>query len=98
MGTQGQAMVLPAGSVPKVILSGPELFIAIVSIIEGEGVIVCYPDGFTRHHQVGTVIDLLAKVEGQLRARYNLTSFKFESIPADLVPGETIKIGEINYA
>lgn len=91
-------MILPEGSVPKIILSGPELFVAITGVIEGEGVVVAYPDGFIRHHQVKTVVELLAKVDGQLRSRYNLTSFAFKSIPADLLQGETIQIGEINYA
>lgn len=96
--SQGSGIVLPEDSVPKVKLSGAELFVAIIGVIPDEGVIVAYPDGFVRHHQVKTVIDLLSKVEGQLRGRYNLASFAFKSIPTDLLIGETIQIGDINYA
>lgn len=96
---QGSGMVLPEGAIEKIKLDGDTLHIAIIGLIPDENtVIVAYPDGYTRHHQAKTVIALLQKIEGQLRGRYNLTSFAFTSIPESLSTGTTITLGDINYA
>jgi len=95
----GRAIVMPEGSVAKVVLSGDTLHVKLLgySIADGWNAVVEYPDGFTRHHQVSTVVGLLDKIAGQLKTRYNLTSFKFMEIPSALMPS-TITIGEIKYA
>ncbi len=97
--SQGRGLILPPGSVPKVRLSGEMLHVKLLSysVADGWNAVVAYPDGYLRHHQVYTVVQLLDKIAGQLKTRYNLTDFKFMEIPAALEPS-TIKIGEITYA
>lgn len=57
---------------------------------------VVYPDGYLRHHQVKDIFDLLTKVSGQLKGRYNLASFDFVSHPTDLSV-QDITVGGITY-
>ena len=92
----GTGLVLPPGSVPAVALSGEEHEIKILSY-HGWEAWVQYPDGFTKHHQVFTVNDLLDKIAGQLKTRYNILSFEFKAIPQALEQG-LVKIGGIKYA
>jgi len=94
--TQGRAMVLPPGSVKRIVLSGDPLEIKLLGYRDWEAVVV-YPDGNTRHHQASTVNDLLDKITGQLKTRYNIENFSFKEVPQALEPS-TIKIGEISYA
>lgn len=60
-------------------------------------VVTEYPDGHVRHHQVRDVPDLLAKISGQLKNRYNLKSFDFQKFPAELKDGEAVTVGGITY-
>jgi hypothetical protein len=60
-------------------------------------VITEYPDGYQRHHQVKDIHDLLAKISGQLKGRYNLESFEFTQLPSSLAAGQTITVGDIAY-
>lgn len=95
----GSALVLPAGSVPKVILSGDTLDIQLkfYSAKDSWTACVVYPDGHQKHHMVFDVIGLLDQITGQLKTRYNILSFEFKSVPQALQPS-TITIGEIKYA
>ena len=95
----GSALVLPEGTIPKIVLSGDVLNVELLghSIKDGWNAVVKYPDGKILHHQVSDVIGLLDKITGQLKTRYNLTDFKFTAIPQALEPS-TITIGEIKYA
>jgi hypothetical protein len=97
MQQSGTGLVLPAGTVPPVKLSGDELTVKIISTQDFEA-LVEYPDGYRRFHQAGDIITLLAKITGQLKGRYNLTSFEFKDFPQGLTPDATIKIGGITYA
>lgn len=97
MKTEGHAMILPPGSMPRIVLSGDVQTIKIVGY-SGWEAWVEYPDGYRRHHQAFEVIGLLAKIDGQLRMRYNIDEFSFKAIPQALSVGETITIGEIKYA
>lgn len=95
----GRAIVMPEGSVPKVILSGDTLHVKLLSYSIPDSWTACvqYPDGYQRQHQVANVIDLLDKIAGQLKTRYNIQSFHFLAVPQALEPS-TITIGEIKYA
>jgi hypothetical protein len=97
MQQRGTGLVLPAGTVPPVNLSGDELTVKIISTQDFEA-LVEYPDGYRRFHQANDIITLLARISGQLKSRYNLTSFEFKDIPQGLTPDATIKIGGITYA
>lgn len=57
-------------------------------------VIVQYPDGYHRHHEVKDVDGLLGQVAQQLKGRYNLKSFTFTKVPKELKDGEEIVTGE----
>lgn len=95
----GRAIVMPEGSVPKVILSGDTLHVKLLSHSVQDSWTACvqYPDGYLRQHQVSNVIELLDKIAGQLKTRYNIQSFHFIAVPQALEPS-TITIGEIKYA
>ncbi len=97
---QGGALVLPAGSVPKVILSGDEHDIKLLSYRVEDDWTACvqYPDGYVRQHRVFNLTELLDKISGQLKMRYNVTSFEFKAIPQGLGDRLVIRIGGIKYA
>lgn len=97
MANEGRGLVLPPGSVPRIKLEGETLEVKILGYGQWEAWVE-YPDGNRRHHQVSDVVSLLQKVEGQLRARYNIDAFSFLKIPQSISTGETITIGEIKYA
>ncbi len=92
-----KGFVLPAGTFPRIKLSGDQLTIEIVSTPAWE-VIVRYPDGYQRHHQASSVLQLLEKIDGQLRKRYNLEGYSVLRTPQSISTGETLVIGEIKYA
>ncbi len=95
--SEGKGLILPPGFQNRIALSGDELKIEILSFDpEDRNVIVRYPDGYERHHQCDTIIKLMDKVSGQLRARYNVESFEIKAIPASL--SGTIILGGIKYA
>ncbi len=96
MQSHGSGIVLPPGSVKRVVLSGEELQIKIIGHHHHE-YLVEYPDGYRRFHQAHDMIALLAKISGQLKSRYNLNAFEFKDVPQGL-PSETINIGGIKYA
>lgn len=97
---RGRAIVLPEGSVPKVILSGDDLDVKILSYSTDNDWTACvqYPDGYVRQHRVFNLTELLDKVAGQMKTRYNILSFEFKAIPQGLENGSTIKLGGIKYA
>jgi hypothetical protein len=95
--TDGGAIVLPAGSVPRIVLTGEVQRLKVLAYQDFEA-FVEYPDGHRRFHQCGSVTDLLGKIAGQLKLRYNIQEFSFQAIPQGLTSGETIVIGEIKYA
>ncbi len=97
MAKQGTGLVLPPGSVPRIKLEGETLELKILGYGQWEAWVE-YPDGHRHHHQVHTVIDLLAKIDGRLRLRYNIDAFSFLKIPQSISTGETITIGDIKYA
>lgn len=92
----GKAIVLPAGTIPRIELSGENLSVEIIGY-DGFEVLVKYPDGYQRFHQSHDIINLLDKISGQLRLRYNLDAFDFISVPQRLEIS-TVKIGGIKYA
>jgi len=92
-------VVGPPGSAGKVLLSGESHEIKILAVDEDNGsifknVIVEYPDGHKRHHQVRDVSHLLAQVSNQLKNRYNLKSFAFSRAPDELAVDKTIITGD----
>ena len=96
---QGKAIILPEGTIKKIILSGDDLEVKLLSysVQDSWNANVQYPDGYVRQHQVFTLTGLLDKIAGQLKTRYNIVSFEFRSVPQDLTPS-TITIGGIKYA
>lgn len=95
--SDGKGYVLPQGSQPKKYLSGEELTFEVLSYDpDGDMCRVRYPDGYVRPHQVKTVPDLLDKVSGQLRTRYNVQSFEIKAIPESL--NGKIVITGVKYA
>lgn len=97
METDGGAVVLPPGFFPRIVLSGETLQIKVLAYKDFEAWLE-YPDGHRRFCQCGTVVEMLGKVSGQLKMRYNIDEFSFQAIPKGLEAGETITIGEIKYA
>lgn len=103
--------VLPAGTLPKVKLSGAELQIEIAQIRPENGftadgspvpsentvVVVKYPDGFVKHHQSNDIGDLIKKITNTLKARYNVVSFEFAAPPL-FVEGHKIILTEVQYS
>ncbi len=91
---------MPEGSVPRVKLSGDELDVKLRSYSVNDGWNACveYPDGYMRQHQVFNLNELLDKIAGQLKTRYNVVSFEFKAIPQGLDNGSIIKLGGLKYA
>ena len=92
-----KGLILPPGSVPRIVLSGETLTIKILGYENWEAWVE-YPDGYRRHHQVSDVVSLMQKIEGQLRSRYNIDAFTITQIPKSLSTDETAIIGDIKYA
>lgn len=104
-------VVMPPGVIDRIALSGDTQTMTIVSADPENGydaenkpvpsdhlnVVVKYPDGYERHHQAKDLHDLLAKISGQLKNRYNLAAFEFTALPEKLAAGNTITVGGIAY-
>ncbi len=109
--TSTHGVTLPPGSLPRVILSGDSQTVKILAADPENGygedgkavpsdnlnVITQYPDGYERHHQAKDLHDLLAKISGQLKGRYNLESFEFTALPDSLAAGQSVTVGGIAY-
>ena len=105
-GMNSSGTVGPPGSAGKILLSGDELEMVIVSALPENGpgvpseflnVVVKYPDGHERQHQTKDVQHLLTQITGQLKGRYNLKSFTFSHAPDGLAAGALIKTGDNEY-
>jgi hypothetical protein len=57
---------------------------------------VAYPSGIYKNHQVADISGLLSQITAFLQARYNVTSFAFDTFPAELGEG-AITLKEIVY-
>ena len=96
-GTEIKALVLPPNSLPKVRMEGDPLEIKIINYADWLTWLE-FPDGYRRALQAADVVDLIAKLDSQLKGRYNITSYTIKGIPASLSAGEIITIGDITYA
>ena len=98
--TSGTALILPAGSVPRIVLSGDPLIVKFLHHTPANSwtAVVEYPDGYRRQHQVFSVLHMLEKITGQLKLRYNIDSFAFKVVPQNLDHAFNIQIGDITYA
>ena len=97
MGAQAKGFVLPPGSAPKIKLTASELTLKILGYGEWEAWVE-YPDGFRRHHMAHDLPTLMAKIDGQLRTRYNITGYVIKGAFKSLNTGETITLGDVTYA
>jgi len=84
-------VVLPPGGPAAALPEGG--YSVTIDGFDESGMVRCvYPGGFVKHHQVGTVAELAAKVTNQLRGRYGATDVSFATIPAGLTAGEAFTV------
>ena len=94
---QGNAMLLPAGTLPKEPFTG-DLILKITDVMpeNGVGIVsefnmvqVTFPNEFVKHYQTNDMVDLLTKVLNTVKGKYQFGNCNVVRVPAMAV-GESI--------